>query len=376
MKKPFVYGTSVDGDNFTDRIKETKRLKLDFENGMNTIIISPRRMGKTSLVAKVSKMIEDDEIKIVHMDIYDCRSEYDFLNRFASAIMKATAGKMDMVASTIKEFLARVVPTLKFSPDPTSEFSLSLGITPEIYQPEEILNLPEIIAVKKGIHIIVCIDEFQQIGEFPDSLNVQKRMRGAWQHHKNTSYCMYGSKKHLMMKLFQNKRMPFYKFGETMFLERIPTEDWIEFIRNRFESKGKHISEDYALRICQITDRHSSYVQELSWDVFAETDNEVDEESFLEGVKELLRQNSSLFLSKIESLTSFQMNFIRAICDGVHSDFGSKRIIDTYRLGTKSNISRLKTSLEDKELIETSQGQTFITDPIFELWFKREYPIV
>lgn len=375
MKKPFIYGTSVEGDNFTDRVKETKRLKLDFENGLNTILISPRRMGKTSLVAKVSKMIDNEDIKIVHMDIYDCRSEYDFLNRFASAILKATAGKMDMVASTIKEFLTRVVPTLKFSLDPASEFSLSLGITPEIYQPDEILNLPEVIAKKRGIHIIVCIDEFQQIGEFPDSLNVQKRMRSAWQHHKNASYCMYGSKKHLMMKLFQNKRMPFYKFGETMFLERIPTEDWVEFIQKRFESRGKSISEDYALRICQITDRHSSYVQELSWDVFAETDDIVNEESFSEGVRELLRQNSTLFQSKIETLTSYQMNFIKAICNGVHSDFGSKQIIDTYRLGTKSNIARLKTSLEDKELVETSKGITTITDPIFELWFKQEYPI-
>lgn len=373
MKKPFIYGKSVEGDNFTDRVEETKRLKLDFEHGLNTILISPRRMGKTSLVAKVSNLIKDDKIKIVHMDIYDCRSEYDFLNRFASSILKATAGKMDMVASTIKEFLVRVVPTLKFSPDPTSEFSLSLGITPELYQPEEILNLPEIIAKKRGIHIVVCIDEFQQIGEFPDSLNVQKRMRGAWQHHQNASYCMYGSKKHLMMKIFQNKRMPFYQFGDTMFLQRIPTEDWVAFIQERFRSNGKSISEDYALRICQITDRHSSYVQELSWNVFAETEETVDEESFAEGVKELLNQNSALFQSRIETLTSYQMNFIRAICDGVHSDFGGKRVIDSYRLGTKSNISRLKASLEDKELIETSKGRTIITDPIFEKWFRQEY---
>lgn len=373
MKKPFIYGKSVEGDNFTDRVEETKRLKLDFEHGLNTILISPRRMGKTSLVAKVSNLIKDDKIRIVHMDIYDCRSEYDFLNRFASSIMKATAGKMDMVASTIKEFLVRVVPTLKFSPDPTSEFSLSLGITPELYQPEEILNLPEIIAKKRGIHIVVCIDEFQQIGEFPDSLNVQKRMRGAWQHHQNTSYCMYGSKKHLMMKIFQNIRMPFYQFGDTMFLQRIPTEDWVAFIQERFRSNGKSISEDYALRICQITDRHSSYVQELSWNVFAETEETVDEDSFADGVKELLDQNSALFQIKIETLTSYQMNFIRAICDGVHSDFGGKRVIDSYRLGTKSNISRLKASLEDKELIETSRGQTIITDPIFEMWFRREF---
>ncbi len=50
MKRAFVYGMSVEGENFTDRVKETKRLKLDFENAINVILISPRRIGKSSIV--------------------------------------------------------------------------------------------------------------------------------------------------------------------------------------------------------------------------------------------------------------------------------------------------------------------------------------
>lgn len=42
MKKAFVYGVSVAGENFTDRVKETSRLMKDFENGQNVILISPR----------------------------------------------------------------------------------------------------------------------------------------------------------------------------------------------------------------------------------------------------------------------------------------------------------------------------------------------
>lgn len=373
MNKPFIYGTAVGGENFTDRVQETRRLRMDFENGMNAILISPRRMGKTSLVQKVRNEMTDEKIKVVYMDIYDCRSEYDFLERFASVLIKQTAGKVEMLASTVMEFLTRVVPKVSFSPEPNSEFSLSLGITPETHTPDEILNLPERIAEKRGIHIIVCIDEFQQVGEFPDSLNVQKRMRGVWQHHKNASYCMFGSKKHLMMRIFQSKRMPFYKFGDTIFLDKIPDADWVAFIQSRFASKEKSISEDLATRICRTVDGHSSYVQELAWNVFVETEHEVTEDSFQSGLDELLHQNSALFQSRIETLTSFQMNFLRALCDGIHSDFGSKRIIDTYRLGTKSNITRLKSSLEDKELIETSKGATTIADPVFLLWFQREY---
>ena len=69
MNKAFVYGMSVEGENFTDRVKETKRLKLDFENGMNVILISPRRMGKSSIVKKVKTEITNPNIKVVFMDI-------------------------------------------------------------------------------------------------------------------------------------------------------------------------------------------------------------------------------------------------------------------------------------------------------------------
>ena len=74
MEKAFVYGMSVEGDNFTDRVNETKRLKMDFENGINVILVSPRRIGKSSIVRKVMKEITDPKIKIVFIDIYDCRS--------------------------------------------------------------------------------------------------------------------------------------------------------------------------------------------------------------------------------------------------------------------------------------------------------------
>ena len=67
---PFVYGMSVEGENFTDRELETKRLLLNFENGINSILISPRRMGKTSLVKKVASMVEAPDIRVVYMDIY------------------------------------------------------------------------------------------------------------------------------------------------------------------------------------------------------------------------------------------------------------------------------------------------------------------
>lgn len=373
MDKPFVYGMSVEGDNFTDRIKETARLKKDFENGMNVILMSPRRMGKTSLVKKVMSEIKDPKIKVVLMDIYDCRSEYDFYNRFAASIMKETASKAEQVLENIKKFLVRVSPKISFSPEPLSDFSLSLGITPKDYSPQEILNLPEVVAEENGVHIIVCIDEFQQIGEFPDSITVQKRMRGVWQHQQHVSYCLFGSKKHLMTKLFQSRRMPFFQFGEMNELKPIPTEDWVAFIQKRFAEKRKSISAEIAGDICKTVENYSSYVQQLAWNVMAETDKVATEESLRNGMEELLAQNSSFFTEQTRGLSTYQLNFIRAICKGYHSGFTSKEVAEQFPMGTKSNIPRIKTSLLDREIIDEGNTGVVLADCVFRIWFMREF---
>ena len=373
-KRAFIYGVAVDGNNFTDRVAETRRLKNDFENGQNVILISNRRIGKTSLVKHVCSQVETDLVSVVNMDIYDCRSEYEFYNKFATSILKQTAQKSDMILQNIKDFLVRLSPKISFSPDTGNEISLSLGITPKEYSAEEILQLPELIAQKIGKRIVVCIDEFQQIGEFTDSITIQKKMRGIWQLQKHVSYCLFGSKKHLLSNLFQNKRMPFYQFGDTIFLNPIPTADWIPFIKSKFAEKQIVISDLLIEQLCDIVCNHSSYVQQLAWNVMLNAEKDVTKETLNEALNDMLNQNSAMFYQQIEGLSSYQINFIKALIDGVEKDFTSQKVLSEYNLGTKSNISRIVTVLTNKELIEkTTKDKIVFSDPLFPLWFKREF---
>lgn len=373
MDKAFVYGMAVSGENFTDRVKETRRITANFEGGVNTILISPRRMGKTSIVNKVCETLDNPMIKTIRMDIYDCRSEYDFYNRYAEEILKQTAGKLEQVLSDAKEFLGRIAPKISISPDMISDYSISLGITPKIFSAEEILGIPEKIAEKKGIHLIICIDEFQQIGEFPNSLQVQKRMRSVWQHFKNVSFCFYGSKRHMMQTLFQNKSMPFYQFGDMIFLEKISQKDWIEYIVSRFNNGGKTISAELAGNVCEMVEGYSSYVQQLAWNLYIITEKEATEQLLGEAFDELLAQVSSLYINQIKGLSTYQMNYIRALCNNVHNNFHSADILAGYNLGTKSNITRIKDSLIEKELIEEKDTGIYLSDPLFAKWFKRGF---
>lgn len=372
MCKPFVYGMSVEGDNFTDREMETKRLKLNFENGINSIIISPRRMGKTSLVKKVAGLIDRPDIVVAYMDIYRCRTEYEFYELFASTVIRATATKIDQMVATAKEFILSITPQITYSPEPNTDFSFSLGITPKSNSPEEILNLPERIAEKRGIHIVVCIDEFQQIGELADSITVQRTIRSVWQHQRRTSYCLFGSKKHLMASMFYSRSLPFYQFGDMFFLKEIETDKWVPFIVGRFASAGKVISEDYARRICETVDNYSAYVQQLAWNVMAQSGDEVTDASFRDGLEATLAQVSPLFVEQTNKLTTLQLNFIRAICRGYHTDFGKKEVTQHFNLGSRSNLPKLQASLTEREIVDTDERGYHLADPLFEFWFKRE----
>lgn len=371
MADAFIYGASVEGENFTDREEETKRLKANFEHGVNTLLISNRRIGKTSLVRHVKNLVNKKKVSVVYLDIFDCRSEYDFYNKLAAAVLQQTSSKLDLFLQNIKTFLGRVSPRITLSPDPTTDYSVSLGITPKEYAPEQILQLAEIIAQKQEKHIVVCIDEFQQIGEFPESVTVQKRLRSVWQLQQNVSYCLFGSKKHLMTNIFQNKSMPFFQFGDAIYLGVIPVKKWVPFICKKFKQQGLVINEELAARICNEVEGYSSYVQQLAWLVMLKTEKEVTSKIVDIAVTELISQNAALFMQQTEGLTSYQMNMLRALASGIHGEFTSKNVMEEFRLGTKSNITKVKKILIDRDLIEMRESGLFISDPVFQMWFKR-----
>lgn len=370
--KPFIFGVATSGDNFTDREKETERLLQNFQHGVNTILISPRRWGKTSLVQKVSSLAKSDRLKIVYIDIFSCRSDNDFYDAFATAVLKQTSSKLDEWLENVKLFLSRISPKISMGPDPMTDFSISLEINHRSNDIDEILQLPEKIAQKKGYNIVICIDEFQQIGEFKESKTFQKRLRSAWQLHKYVSYCLFGSKKHLMNELFEKKSLPFYKFGDAIYLQKIETSYWIEYICSRFKATGKQISNELANKICKKVDNHSSYVQQLAWLVWIHTDGIATEESFDAACEDIIDQNTPLFEKQTENLTTYQMNFLKAVLDGVHSEFTKQEIIQKYQLGTSANVSIIKRALIKKELIEIEKRQVVISDPVMAVWLKRE----
>lgn len=371
-ENPFVFGKSAEGAYFTDRAEDAKRLHANLTHGINTIIISPRRWGKTSLVKKVIEEIDRSDIKPVFIDIFQCKSEYEFYHAFASAVIKQTSSKLDEWVETAKTFLSNISPKFSFGSDPMNDFSLSFEWSPKDDTESDILQLPEKIAQTKNVHLVVCLDEFQQIADFGDSLKFQKKLRSIWQHQQNVTYCMFGSKKHLMENIFNDKSKPFYKFGDMMFLKKIPTEEWVPFICTKFQETGKTILTEQAAKICEATENLSSYVQHLAWVVWYKTDKVVTNKDVTSAIDDLLEQNKVFFQREVEQLSEHQLNFLRALANGVTTGFSRKEVIRKYRLESSANVQSVKKALLKKDLIDVDGQEISFNDSLFKQWLKRQ----
>ncbi len=374
MEVPFVFGKLAVDKYFTNRKEELNRLTRNFTMLVNTILISPRRWGKSSLVAKAAKMAlkTDNDIRFCFIDAYNVRTEEQFYQLLATEVLKVSSTGLEIMMENAKAFMGKFIPRFSFSPDNQNEVSLSLDWREVKKQPDDILNMAEKIAAKNKWKFIICIDEFQNIATFDDQVAFQKKLRAHWQKHQHVSYCLYGSKRHMLMEVFTSSSMPFYKFGELIFLEKIKKEDWIKFIVKRFKSTGKSISGLEAGLVAELADCHPYYVQQLALQSWLRTSDRCSEEIIHKAHESIIDQIGLLFQSRTEELTNYQVNLLKALLEG-EKQFSSKDNLDKYDLGTSPNVARIKKALESKEIIDLSGDEIIMLDPMYKSWLETRY---
>ena len=374
METPFIFGKLAVDRNFTNRDKERQRLTGNFSGLVNTVLISPRRWGKSSLVQKsaIEAMSADENLHFCFLDAFNIRTEEQFYIALASEVLKISASKVELLIDNAKRFMGAFLPKLSYSPGNQDELSLSLDWKEVKKHPDAILDMAEKVAAEKGWKLVICIDEFQNITTFENQLAFQKKLRSHWQKHQHVSYCLYGSKRHMLMDVFTSSSMPFYKFGDILFLEKIHQDSWVPFICSRFEDTQKHINESNAALIADLAECHPYYVQQLAQQSWFRTTTDCSEEIIREAHEGVVSQLSLLFQSKTEELSTPQINFLKALLDGVEK-FSSKNIIDEYQLASSANVARIKKALENKEIIDMLAGNIMVLDPMYKNWLVTRY---
>ena len=371
MKNPFVFGHLSSTENFVNRTKDIDKLHQNIDNQIHTILLSPRRWGKSSLVRVLEDKIgKSKKTVFCHLDMFNSSSEMDFYQSFSKEILKKTHNKSNDFFESINIFFKNLAPEVSFKAGNLAELSLKFDKEKTENSFVEILNLPEEIAKKKKIKIVVCIDEFQNLDKFKDPLLFQQRLRASWQHHQNVVYILYGSKRSMLSSIFESQSMPFYRFGDILYLQKIDTSHWLKFIQSRFKKTNKKIHKKYTLRLIDEMENHSYYVQQLAYTVWNNTQNEVDESILTDSINDIIGRNAMMFESIFENLSTNQIKVIHMLVDNINAKHTSAAMINKYELVSSANVIQALKSLENKEVIDRFEGYTQFIDPVFKMWLK------
>jgi uncharacterized protein len=374
-ENPFIFGEIIDDENFVNRTTELRQLVRDLADGQKVFLLSPRRFGKSSLVAMALLKLKKRHIHTVSLTVSSYSSYAQFLEKFAEKVLRA-AGPWERVKDWVTRFGRQVKPDVNYNIT-TGEVSLSLGkgagFDPAPIAPE-IFALPGELTNNGGFRMAICLDEFQQITQFNGG-SVESVIRNQVQEQRQVGYVFAGSQPSLMQEMLSASR-PFHKAGPQMFLDKISADDWKEFITAQFHKRGRTIAEPDLQLLLDSADLIPYDVQRIAhelWD-YAELQNKSQlTAADVEAVVNALVSGQSTYYELLwEQLAPRQRAASQALAARGPADMYSQALREEFRLGPASTVQKAFQSLDAKDILDRYKGGYFFLDPLFPLWIKKK----
>lgn len=370
LKNPFVYQGYAGPEYFCDRIEETEELIANLQNGRNTVLISPRRIGKTGLVKNAFYRLKELEkdAKCIYIDIFATKNQHDFVQLLGTAIAQEVMSRERKAMKRLLEFFGSWRPV--FSADPlTGMPTVSVSIEPTMTE----TTLKSIFAylAQSKHQVYIAIDEFQQITYYPET-GTEALLRSYIQFAPNVHFVFSGSKRHLMSQIFYSPERPFYQSTVSMGLEPLHEEIYYAFARNFFEEKKGSISRDVFQDIYKRFDGVTRNIQ-LVLNRLYETEKNVSETRQVdETIWHIVNRNSMQYEEMIGFLTDNQLAVVKAIAkEGVVASPQGADFNRRYKLPSLSSIKTAIDGLVDKDIVYRNPSGYSIYDRFFELWLKK-----
>ena len=346
---PFPVSGYHGSELFCDREKEIKSLIRNIENGVNTTLISIRRMGKTGTILHLFEELKhENELNCIYVDLYATRTFKDLTENIALSIHNAIPENKSLGKRFMK-ILKSLNPILSFD---------SLTGNPELHfeyaQPKQyeysLSALFKFLDMQQKT-IVFAMDEFQQIATYPET-NTEAILRTQFQHLKNIRFIFSGSNKHLINEVFSSSKRPFFGSTQMLSLSNIPQKKYLSFIKSKFELSKRAISDEALAFIADWTKLHTFYTQALCNRIFANKYHKIGIGEVKESCAQILIENEASYYQFRNLLTPLQWQFLKAIAkeEKVFQP-NSKHFIQKYQLGTQANAQRALTSLINKEMI-------------------------
>lgn len=376
MNNPFVYGKEVRGYQFYDRHASCEELYGYLKDGStNVVLYAPRRYGKTSMVIRVLERMKAEGFDCLLFDVSKVATVEKFCEAYATAIYSVYGG-LPEIGNKIAQYLLHLHPTVSFTAKGVS-VRFEYGERMNEASLTDVLYLPERLAAETKRPIVIAFDEFQDIGLLSRSMRLESVFRSAIQSHRNARYVFFGSKTHMMKRMFGASSRPFYKSAFNMKIGKPPREESAEFVSSRFGNEGITVDGEALERILEVSENIPYYLQAVSGLVFGAVERRNGERVKVEDVDEALARfvdsNADLYAEILRNLSPAQRAMIEALAE---EPVG--RLDEAYRrrhgLSGLSSVHSALTGLVNRGLVESEAKGYAIGDPIFARYIRTESP--
>jgi hypothetical protein len=379
MKNPFVYGEVVPVAAFVGRETELDRLTGDLLAGQKVFLISPRRYGKSSLVARALVAAAKHGALAVDVTVSSYSSYVAFLEGYARALLSADT-TVDRATSWLREMLGGLRPEVSIERDTSGRGQLAVSFPATRSDKDvsrlaqEVFALPGKIAAARKRNLAIALDEFQAIAAFNGG-SVEHALRAAVQHQRQVGYVFSGSEPALMERMLGRSR-PFYKAGPVMRLQKIDADRFAEFVEARFRATGIKAAPGVGAAIVDLAGNLPYDVQRLAhemWDdVRAAGRRAAGLDDLHETLRRLLGEHEILFESIWQRLTLAQRGTLRAAVLEEGRELLSAGVRGRYRLSGASTVQASLAALVREDVLTRDGPQYVVVDSLLREWVARK----
>jgi hypothetical protein len=376
MQNPFVYGEVVPPASFVDRERELERLTGDLLAGQKVFLISPRRYGKSSLVQQALRAAAKRGALAVSVTVSSYSSYVAFLEGYARALLAADA-RPDSVRRWLSDLLGALRPEVRVEPGAQISIAFpAVRTKADVARlAEAVFALPGRIATLRRRHLVVALDEFQAINAYDQgSYDVEHALRAAIQHQRDAGYVFSGSEPALMERMLSRSR-PFYKAGPVMRLDRIPADQFGEFVEARFRATGIRPEPGLGPAIVDLAGNLPYDVQRLAhetWDdARASAKRRVVLDDLHETLRRLLNEQHALFETIWQRLTVPQRGTLRAAVLEDGRELLGADVRARYRLSGASTVQAALAALVRDDILAREGNRYIVVDSLLREWVAR-----
>lgn len=355
------------GDGFCNRVIETQQLQTNIKNGTHTLIVSPRRYGKTSLAIQV---LEKEKLPYTHIDLFMKYTQQDIENELYEGISHLLTKMIKPTEKAIKllqTFLKQIKISLSFG-ETGFEFSLT-PITEKKPSLKFLLEGVDQLLAKKNKRAIIFIDEFQTITESNFGPEVESTLRFIAQKTKNIIFIFSGSNRHMLREIFDNRARPFYKLCFKMTIQKISAAHYIPHL-NKFAKKqwGENLPDAILHRITCLTNCHPYYVNVLCEKIFGSVAFPT-ERNILDAWQQVCLEEQGAVSRDLEALSTKQKQLLSEIAkDPALKEPTAKNFVNRVNLTPKGILDALEILYKHDLIEKNTDNFISIIDPVLSYW--------